>query len=411
MDRKHRFILKAIAIACLFLTFFDVLAFQDKELVVWHSYRGQEKEAMLTVIEQFNKKVAGKGIKVKGLAIPYDAYPDKVTAAIPRGKGPDIFIFAQDRLGGWIEAGNTVEPLDFYLEDNTEDLFVEGALEAMTYRDTIYGLPFNYKCITMIYNKKLVKNPPKTSSELVELAKTLTNPAAGEYGLAYSYGDFFYHASLMNGFGGGVFKDGQPVLDQPKNVEAVKLMLKWLNEDKIMPEEPSTALITSLFNKGKAAIVFNGPWFLGEIEPSVDYDLALLPTLNEAGGKPMKPWMTVEGIYIAEPSKHKDEAFEFVKYATSVEAAKVMAMVGRQTPAVKAVYEEAEVAEDPLLKKFMAQAAVAEPMPNVPEMTMVWSPATTAMNLIIKGSATPEQAFSKAQEQVATDVTRLRKGN
>ena len=49
--------------------------------------------------------------------MPYDAFADKITAAVPRGKGPDVFIFAQDRLGGWMEAGNTVEPLDFFLDD------------------------------------------------------------------------------------------------------------------------------------------------------------------------------------------------------------------------------------------------------------------------------------------------------
>jgi arabinogalactan oligomer / maltooligosaccharide transport system substrate-binding protein len=49
--------------------------------------------------------------------VPYDAYADKITAAVPRGKGPDVFIYAQDRLGGWVEAGNTIEPIDFFLDE------------------------------------------------------------------------------------------------------------------------------------------------------------------------------------------------------------------------------------------------------------------------------------------------------
>ncbi len=83
---------------------------------------------------------------------------------MPRGKGPDVFIYPQDRLGGWVEAGNTIEPIDFFLEDEVVDRFIPTTMEAMTYQDTIYGLPLNFKVITQIYNKKLVKTPPKTSA-------------------------------------------------------------------------------------------------------------------------------------------------------------------------------------------------------------------------------------------------------
>ena len=36
-------------------------------------------------------------------------------------------------------------------------------------------------------------------------------------------------------------------------------------------------------------------------------------------------------------------------------------------------------------------------MPNYAEMTLMWSPVTTAMNKIVKGSATPEVALKEAQ--------------
>ena len=88
----------------------------ETEIVLWHAYRAEEKAALEKVVAEFNKANAGK-IKVTTLAVPYDAFADKITATVPRGKGPDLFIFAQDRLGGWIEAGNTVEPIDFFLDD------------------------------------------------------------------------------------------------------------------------------------------------------------------------------------------------------------------------------------------------------------------------------------------------------
>ena len=398
-----KFKIPALLIALVMLP----LLAQAQNLVVWHAYRAEEKQAFEKVVANYNSSKGGK-IKVTTLAVPYDAFADKISAAVPRGKGPDIFIYAQDRLGGWIEAGNTVEPIDFFIEDATKARFIPTTMQAMTYQGTVFGLPFNYKEITMIYNKKLVTAPPKTSAELVATAKKLTDPKTGKFGLVYSYADFYYHAALMNGFGGGVFKQRTPTLNSSENVKSLDLLLKWIDVDKILPKEPSTALVTSLFNEGKAGIVFSGPWFIGEIAKNIDYGLAVLPTLNEAGGKPMTPWITVEGLYIAAPSKNKEAAYDFLKYATDVASAKIMAIEGRQTPANKTVYDDPKIAADPILKAFRAQVDRATPMPNLPEMTMVWSPATTAMNTITKKAAAPKAALDVAQKSVEQDIAKLR---
>ncbi len=123
----------------------------------------------------------------------------------------------------------------------------------------------------------------------------------------------------------------------------------------------------------------------------------------------MKPWMTVEGVYIAAPSKNKEQAYDFVKYITDVPAAKIMALEGRQTPANKNVYNDAQVSADPILKAFREQVEVAVPMPNLPEMTMVWSPATTAMNKVTKKTATPKVAMDEAEAALVKDIATLRK--
>jgi len=53
------------------------------DITVWHAYRGDEKAAFEKVVAQFNGRQ--KAIAVKTLAVPYDAYADKITAAVPRG--------------------------------------------------------------------------------------------------------------------------------------------------------------------------------------------------------------------------------------------------------------------------------------------------------------------------------------
>lgn len=64
---------------------------------------------------------------------------------------------------------------------------------------------------------------------------------------------------------------------------------------------------------------------------------------------------------------------------------------------------------DPILKAFREQVEVAVPMPNLPEMTMVWSPATTAMNKVTKKTATPKVAMDEAEAALVKDIATLRK--
>jgi arabinogalactan oligomer/maltooligosaccharide transport system substrate-binding protein len=409
-DDKHGFIGKALAAALASVVLGAAsIAQAATDLTVWHAYRGDEKAAFEKVVGMYNAKQ--KDVVVKTLAVPYDAYADKITASVPRGKGPDVFIFAQDRLGGWVEAGQTIEPIDFFVDDKVTAQLVPGMMEAMTYRDTVYGLPLNFKSIAMIYNTALVKTPPKTTGELIKVAKSLTNAPSGRFGLAYEYSNFFFHAALMNAFGGQVFAPGpKPVIDSPQNVAAVKTMLKWYKQDGILPADPSSTLIASLFNDGKAAIVFSGPWFLGEVQDKVKYAIAPLPTVDEAGGKPLRPWLTVEGVYVSAGSKQKEASYAFAEYLVSLDAARVLALEGGQLPTNKAVYSDSKVAANPTLQGFRKQLDTAVPMPNYAEMTLMWSPVTTAMNKIVKGSATPEVALKEAQATVTDSIAKLRKG-
>jgi arabinogalactan oligomer/maltooligosaccharide transport system substrate-binding protein len=168
--------------------------------------------------------------------------------------------------------------------------------------------------------------------------------------------------------------------------------------------------VSSMFNEGKAAMVFNGPWFIGEISPSINYGLALLPVIDEAGNKPMRPWLTIEGAYVSASSKQKELAYDFAKYLTSEEAGLVLALEGRQLHTNAAIYKDKRVSGDAVLEAFHNQLSSAEPMPNRAEMTMMWSPVTTAMNKVVKGNATPEAALKEASDATQESINALRKG-
>jgi arabinogalactan oligomer/maltooligosaccharide transport system substrate-binding protein len=114
-------------------------------------------------------------------------------------------------------------------------------------------------------------------------------------------------------------------------------------------------------------------------------------------------------VAVAAPSKHKEAAFDFARFLTGPEGARIMALVGRQNPALEQAYADPEIAKDATLAAFRAQAETAISMPNVAEMTMVWSPMTTAMNAITRKASTPKAALQEAQKAVEKDVAGLRR--
>ena len=132
----------------------------SEPLVIWHGYRGEEANQLQAAIDHWNATKPDGLPGVKANAVPGEALPDKLSASVPRGRGPDMFLFAHDRMGGWVEAGGMLEPLDFWLDDRLKAEYLPGLFEAVTYRSAVYALPLNFKTLALIYNKALVATPP-----------------------------------------------------------------------------------------------------------------------------------------------------------------------------------------------------------------------------------------------------------
>lgn len=394
-----------ILLSLVIVPFYKQVFAAPTNIVIWHAYRGEEKDAIEAVAKDFND--THKGIQISLLAVPFDALADKVSASVPREKGPDLFIYAQDRLGGWIAAG-IAEPIEYYLTDAVKARFVDGSLNAFVYKGSTYGLPLSTKCVSLIYNEALVSKPPKTTDELIELAKSLTDPAKKQFGLAYEVQNYYYHSVWNQGYGARVFDDeGNPTLNSPQAVKALEVAINLQKNLKIVPEEVTNTLVTTLFNEGKAAMVINGPWFRGEIDPNIKYSVALLPVISEIG-KPMVPFITVEGIIMSAKSKNKEAAYTVMDYFTDNAASLNFATKGKMISANKSVYLNKKVASDLITMAFMQQAKIGIPMPNAPEMTMVWSPATTAMNKAFLGALSPYDALTEAQNSVVSAIKMMK---
>ena len=390
----------------LFILLFSTLLYAEKSTVtVWHSYRGSEQKALEKLKDNFNDQQ--DEYKVELLSIPYDAFANKLTNAIPRGNGPDAFIFAHERIGDWAESGiisnigsNSVEKLRAESVGTT--------LNALKYDGKYWGYPLSFKSVVLFYRTDIIKKVPASTDELVKLAKSLTDTEKGKYGLAFEASSVYFSAPFIYGFEGGfcfeegkVRKDGEACLDNLGNRKALEYVGKLLNEDKIVPQEATSALVTQLFNEGRSAMVINGPWFMGEISKNVPYDVAVLPVVSETG-ELLKPFLTVEAFLISEyKTTNKRGAKAFAEFITSFDGAKIRAVEGRQAVATKSVYKDEALTGDNILNVFRQQAEIAVPMSNSPKMRVIWEPMAGALRKVLRGADTPQRALEAAQNQYA----------
>jgi arabinogalactan oligomer/maltooligosaccharide transport system permease protein len=383
-------LISAVALAA------TLLCAAPQPVMVWHAYRGAEEQALTQLVDQFND--AHPEYRAQLLAIPYDAYPSKLTSAMPTGHGPDLFIFAQERIGGWAREG-FLSPLDTELESLAGE-FPESATEALTFEGHTYGLPLGLKSVALYVNRKLVPQPPATTDALVRIAVANTDLSQQRYGLAYPVSDFYFHAAWLTGFGGSIFKEPghQIVLDTPEATAALAFVRDLALEKRVIPEEPSATLVTALFNEGKAAMVISGPWLAGELH-DVDYAVAPLPVVS-ATGLPMRPLLTVEAAMISRFATAPEGARALARFLVSKDAAIVRATVGHQVVATRSAYSDPRVGQDPVLAAFSKQAEVALPMDNTPAMGAVWEPQKRALSSVLAGGLTPEAALAQAQRRV-----------
>jgi len=140
---------------------------RPRGIVLWHAYNGDERIALEATAAAWNTAHPDQQLTL--VAVPYDAFADKLSSAIPRGNGPDLFIYPQDRIGDWAAAG-VIEPLEFWVDDAHASRFSDASLAALSYRGSLWGLPLAVKSLAMFYRTDLAPTPPRTTDELLGLA-------------------------------------------------------------------------------------------------------------------------------------------------------------------------------------------------------------------------------------------------
>jgi arabinogalactan oligomer/maltooligosaccharide transport system substrate-binding protein len=363
-------------------------------ITLWHAYSADERGALDELAARWN--AAHPQVQLELVNVPYDAFSDKITAAIPNGNGPDLFVFAHDRVGDWAEAG-LVEPIEFWVDEPLADRFDARPLDAMVYRGSLYGLPLAVKSLAMFWRTDLLDHAPATTDELLAVGQRFAAGGAGRFGLVYENVRLYAHAAWLHGFGGAIFDaDGHPTLATPA-ARAAAAFARTLAT--LVPAEATATLCATLFNEGRAPIALSGPWFVGGVAPGLAWAVAPLPTVS-ATGTPAAPYLGAEGVMMSTRAHDKRAAFAVMDFLTSDAAAILRARRARQVVPNRAAYDDPAVRGDHVLAAFRAQAARAVPMPATPAMRMVWTPYDLALEKILAQGVDPGVALAEAQREV-----------
>ena len=369
-------------------------AAEPGKLLVWingdKGYNGLQK-----VGDEFAKKT---GVQVT-VEHPEDA-PGKFQQAAAAGKGPDIWIWAHDRIGEWI-AGGLLQPL-------TPSKKVQAEIDPLAWKafnvgGKTWGYPISIEAVALVYNKDLVPVPPKSFEEVIALDKKLS--ATGKKAILWDYNNTFFTWPLLAANGGYPFKlkaDGNydPADTGVNNAGALKgaELLSKLIKDGVMPKGAGYADMEAGMAQGKVAMMINGAWSWDNLKKSkINFGVAKIPTV---AGKKAAPFVGVIGAMISKASPNRDVAVEFIEnYMLAVKGLKMINDdVPLGTPASKTLF--AELKNDPNIQATMASAQDGAPMPNNPEMGRFWSSMGSALQNLTEGRQAPKEALDAAATRI-----------
>jgi len=364
-------------------------------VTLWHAYTGAEEVGLTRAVESFRRLHPDLNVEV--LTLPFGAYSAKLEAAIPAGRGPDLFIDAHERLPVYLER----HLIDSYRNLAEEVAFEPRQLQVLRNEDELYGIPLSVKCAALYVNTRLVPDPSTLSSfdAVAKLRATLPDDV---YPLAFQADDPYYLAGFLHANQSQLIDEkGNYGFSGPGAERTLELLRHW-SQSRVLPEEPSADLIKRLFSGGHAATMVGGPWLAPDLPRSLAWRVIPLPPLHD-GAHPLEPFVTIEAAYLAHqktPDAARQRwARELALFLARGPGALVRADVGGQVIAARSLSVATATTASPLIDVFRAAAALGRPMSIHPHMRRVWEPAQRAAKKGLRGDGEVRNALAEGRRR------------
>jgi arabinogalactan oligomer/maltooligosaccharide transport system substrate-binding protein len=353
------------------------------ELTIW------TEDYYVKIFEPLVKTWADKnGLKITWVTKDFGKMTDEFIAAVPAGKGPDIFI-APTGTNKFVSNG-VVAPVE--LGDAAAG-FNPVSIEAVTKDGKIYGVPFTVENIALYRNTDLAPTAPATFDDMIKTGDALVKSGKAEQAFGIGQdpksGNPYLLMPFQSSFGSQIFaKDAsgnydpnQLIIDDAKGVAFAEWLAKSGKSGALSPDLTLDIALQS-FKDGKSPFLVTGPWDLAGVKDSkVKYAIDPIPS---AGGETAAPFVGFYGVYASSQSKNPLAASLFLTdFMTSVDTQVGIWNSAKNPPALTAALEQ--VSSDPDMKAFGAIGATAVPIPPIPAMDQVWGPWGETQVLLQRG--------------------------
>jgi multiple sugar transport system substrate-binding protein len=345
------------------------------KLTIWVGWSaGHELVEFKKIIAEYDKKRPNVTVNVVG-----GINDDKIIAALRAGNAPDVVSsFQSNNVGVYCPSGGWIDLNPYLKRDKINvNMFPAGPRYYTQYKGKRCALPLLADTYGLYYNKDLFKkagltSPPKTFSQLVSYAKKLTQKNAdGSFKvLGYDPNALFYHGGAGIGTYGTLIgatyfdKSGKSNLASDPGWSRLltwqKGLIDWYGYKNLVKWQTGAGdefAASHPFENGKLAMMLDGEWrvaFIQHEHPALNYGTAPMPVDDAhpelyGGGY-------VNGTIIGMPKtgKHRDEAWDLVKYLTTDDhALATFSNAIRNVPSTASSSKSPELTPDAHFKTFL----------------------------------------------------------
>ena len=370
-------------------TVVPAFAAEEGKLLIW---MGPNKgtASLQEITKKFTEEL---GVEVTVEEV--DPAVEKFQQAAATGDGPDIMLWAHDRMGEWA-AGGLIAPVTPSAEVTAGIL--PSAMDAVTFGGKVWGYPIAVEAVGLVYNTDLVATPPTDFADV----PGLTVPD-GVTRIMWDYNNTYFTMPLLMANGGYAFLkkdgvyDGKDTGVANEGAIAGATVLKGLIDGGTMPAGVDYGVMDGAMAKGEVAMVINGPWSWANYEAAgIKIAVAPVPMVN---GKPSPSFLGVYSAAINAASPNADLAVEFIENYMLTDEGLAAWNTGNSLGALADISAGA-AQSDPKVQATLANAATGVPMPSNPEMGAFWSAMQPALTNITTGAQDPATALGDAAKRI-----------
>jgi arabinogalactan oligomer/maltooligosaccharide transport system permease protein len=398
----------------------QVIGKQRHVITMWHQVRPAERKVLQEEIARY--ETAHPDVRIRPLYKETEEVRSAFQAAALAGVGPELVYGPSDVLDTFQTMG-LLQDLAPWFPPNVGDEFVAGAL---TYLPAVkepgkrelvqVGDRFGNH-LALVYNRRFISTPPKTTDELVRLAIANTIDADGDgrkdrYGLVWNFTEPFFVVPFLTGYGAWVFEEPAadppiPALDTPESIAAYRFIKSLREEHQVAPANCDYELADALFKTGHAAMIINGDWSWDDYleHPEIDAAVAVLPIVSSTG-LAMRSMVAPKGysLNVNAQGETAEAAMDFVRYMTSDEVQRRLVQRLKMLPGRRSAWDDPLFASDPTLATSRAQLENGRLMPVATELRAIWDGMRPSYQALLGGTMTPAAAAAQMQRDALLKI-------